>query len=90
MSDNLFYADASRAPASLLDSRMMQFAEEMHQQDPSITMQLAAPVRVTLGTRFVVAPEQPALSRFAGPAVVTLPAIFFGQPAMLDRNTRVE
>jgi hypothetical protein len=84
------YADAAHAPASLFDSRMMQFSGEMRQQDPSITMQLAAPVRATLGTRFGVAPEQPALSRFAGPAVVELPIEFFGQSAMISGNTRAE
>ncbi len=88
--DTLFYADAAHAPASLFDNRMMQFMGEMRQQDPSITMQLAAPVRATLGTRFGVAPEQPALSRFAGPAVVELPIQFFGQSAMISGSTRAE
>lgn len=80
------YADAAHAPASLMDSRMMQFAAELHRQDPAIAMMLAAPERVTIRSEFAAAPEQPALSRFAGPAVVALPTVFFGQSAMLSHN----
>ena len=82
------YADAAHAPALLLDSRSMHSLGEMRQQNPAIAMELAAPVRMTLNVRFSIAPEQPALSRFAGPAVVSLPTVFFGQAAMLDRNSR--
>jgi uncharacterized protein YcbK (DUF882 family) len=82
------YADAARAPALLLDSRSFQSLGEMHQQNPAIVMELAAPVRMTLDVRFSIAPEQPALSRFAGPAVVTLPTVFFGRAAMLERSAR--
>ena len=85
------YADASHAPISLLDSRMMQFAAELHPQDPAVAMTLAAPARVTVRAQFAAAPEQPALSRFAGPAVVALPTVFFGQSAMLSgRVTRAD
>jgi uncharacterized protein YcbK (DUF882 family) len=82
------YADAAHAPALLLDNRAIQSLGEMHQQNPAIAMELAAPVRMTLDVRFSIAPEQPALSRFAGPAVVTLPTVFFGQAAMIERNAR--
>ncbi|HVT55344.1 MAG TPA: DUF882 domain-containing protein [Xanthobacteraceae bacterium] len=80
------YADAAQPPASLMDNRMMQFAAELHRQDPAIAMMLAAPGRVTIRSEFAAAPEQPALSRFAGPAVVALPTVFFGQSAMLSPN----
>jgi uncharacterized protein YcbK (DUF882 family) len=82
------YAGAAHAPAVLLDNRSIQSVGEMHQQNPAIAMELAAPVRMTLDVRFSIAPEQPALSRFAGPAVVALPTVFFGQAAMLDRTAR--
>jgi uncharacterized protein YcbK (DUF882 family) len=82
------YAGASRAPALLLDNRSIQSLGEMHQQNPAIAMELAEPVRMTLDVRFSIAPEQPALSRFAGPAVVSLPTVFFGQAAMLERTAR--
>jgi hypothetical protein len=72
----------------LLDSRSFKSLGEMHQQNPAIVMELAAPVRMTLDVRFSIAPEQPALSRFAGPAVVTLPTVFFGRAAMLERSAR--
>jgi uncharacterized protein YcbK (DUF882 family) len=87
------YADAAHAPASLMDNRMMQFAAgELHRQNPAIAMMLAAPERVTIRSEFAAAPEQPALSRFAGPAVVALPTVFFGQSAMLSphRVTRAD
>jgi hypothetical protein len=77
-------ADAAQAPSSLLDGRLIEFACEMRQQDPSIAMKLAAPVRLSVRARFGIAPEQPALSRFAGPAVVALPLEFFGQSASID------
>ncbi len=79
------YANAAHAPSVLLDSRPMHSLGEMQQQNPSIAMELAAPVRTALDVRFTIAPEQPALSRFAGPAVVALPTVFFGQSAMLGR-----
>lgn len=82
------YAGASRAPAMLLDNRSIQALGEMRQQNPAIAMELAEPVRMTLDVRFSIAPEQPALSRFAGPAVVSLPTVFFGQAAMLERTSR--
>jgi hypothetical protein len=87
------YADAAQPPASLMDNRMMQFAAgELHRQNPAIAMMLAAPERVTIRSEFAAAPEQPALSRFAGPAVVALPTVFFGQSAMLSphRVTRAD
>jgi uncharacterized protein YcbK (DUF882 family) len=80
------YADAAHAPASLFDARMLQFSAELHPQNPAIAMMLAAPARVTIRSQFAAAPEQPALSRFAGPAVVALPTVFFGQSAMLSQN----
>jgi hypothetical protein len=46
------------------------------------------PTRTALRTQFAIVPEQqPALSRFAGPAVVALPTVYFGQAAMLTRNS---
>jgi uncharacterized protein YcbK (DUF882 family) len=84
------YADAAHAPASLFDSRLMQDAGEMHQQDPATVMTLAVPTRTALRTQFTIVLEQPALSRFAGPAVVSLPTVYFGQPAMISGTTRVE
>lgn len=80
------YADASHAPASLFDPRMMQSSTELHAQNPAVAMMLASPGRVTIRSQFAAAPEQPALSRFAGPAVVALPTVFFGQSAMLSPN----
>jgi uncharacterized protein YcbK (DUF882 family) len=80
------YADAAHAPARLFDARPMQDSAEMHPQDPSIVMQLAKPERVAVRSQFAPAYEPPALSRFAGPAVVTLPTAFFGQSAMLSAN----
>jgi hypothetical protein len=47
-------------------------------------------VRTTVRAEFGEAPEQPALSRFAGPAVVALPTVFFGQSAMLTPRTRAD
>jgi uncharacterized protein YcbK (DUF882 family) len=82
------YTDAAYAPATLFDNRPMHSLGEMQQQNPAIAMELAAPVRTALDVRFTIAPEQPALSRFAGPAVVALPTVFFGQAAMLDRSAR--
>jgi uncharacterized protein YcbK (DUF882 family) len=76
-------ADAAIAPASLFSNRMIQDTAEMHEPNPQSAMSLAAPVRTALRAEFAVAPEQPALSRFAGPAVVALPTVFFGQSAML-------
>jgi hypothetical protein len=80
------YADAAHAPASLFDGRMMQFSAELHPQNPAAAMTLASPGRVTIRSQFTAAPAQPALSRFAGPAVVALPTVFFGQSAMLSQN----
>ena len=80
------YADAAHAPASLFDARMMQFSAELHPQNPAVAMMLASPGRVTIRSQFASAPEQPALSRFAGPAVVALPTVFSGQSAMLSQN----
>lgn len=80
------YADAAHAPASLFDTRMMQDTGELHQQNPAIAMTLAAPTRTALRTQFTIVLEQPALSRFAGPAVVALPTVYFGQAAMLTGN----
>jgi hypothetical protein len=76
-------ADAALAPTSLFDHRMIQDTAEMHEPNPQSAMDLAAPVRTALRAEFEEAPEQPALSRFAGPAVVALPTVFFGQSAML-------
>ena len=64
----------------------MQDAGEMHQQDPATVMTFAAPTRTALRTQFTIVLEQPALSRFAGPAVVALPTVYFGQAAMLTGN----
>jgi uncharacterized protein YcbK (DUF882 family) len=86
------YGDAAHAPASLFETRMMESCAELHPQDPAIAMQLAAPARVTLRSQFAERLEQPALSRFAGPAVVTTPTVFSGRSAMLSgsRVTRVD
>lgn len=81
------YADAAHAPASLFDTRLMQDAGELHPQNPAIAMTLAVPTRTALRTQFaIVVEQQPALSRFAGPAVVALPTVYFGQAAMLTGN----
>jgi len=89
--DGELYADASHPSSAILfDNRMTQSSGEMHQQNPSIAMKLAAPARVALRSQFSFAPEQPALSRFAGPAVVTLPTVFFGQSAMIGGRTRAD
>jgi hypothetical protein len=66
---------------------MIQDTAEMHEPNPATAMTLAAPVRTALRAEFAVAPEQPALSRFAGPAVVALPTVFFGQSAMLSTHS---
>ncbi len=88
----LLSGDAAHAPARLLEARTMDDSAELHPQDPAIAMELAAPARVTLRSQFAETLEQPALSRFAGPAVVTIPTVFSGRSAMLSgsRVTRVD
>jgi len=78
------YADAANAPVTLLGGNSVQFSNELRQPDHSTAMTLVEPARMALRVQFnLSATEQPAMSRFAGPAVVALPTIIFDREAAL-------
>lgn len=80
-------ADAAIAPASLFDNNTMQYVGEMHQPLPydAAVASLAAPISTAVRAHFGINPaHQPAMSRFAGPAVVALPTVYFGRQASLQ------
>lgn len=82
-------ADAAHAPAMLFDNNTVQYVGELHQPQPydAALASLAAPILTALRTQFHVNPDpQLAMSRFAGPAVVALPTVFFGRQANLERG----
>ena len=78
------YADAANAPVSLLSGNQIQFSVEMRQPNHSTAMTLVEPIHTALSAQFGSNPaELPAMSRFAGPAVVALPTVIFGREAAL-------
>lgn len=82
-------ADAANAPASLLNNNMIRYVAELHQPRPNdaAAASLAAPIRATLRAKFGMSPgQQPAISRFAGPAVVALPTVSFGRQASIQSD----
>jgi hypothetical protein len=84
------YADAANAPVALLSGNQVQFFSEMHQPDHSTAMTLVEPARTALRVQFGSSVgELPAMSRFAGPAVVALPTVIFGREAALGPSRQV-
>ncbi len=78
------YADAANAPVALLSGSQVQYFSELHQPDHSTAMTLVEPARTALRVQFGSSvAELPAMSRFAGPAVVALPTVIFGREAAL-------
>jgi uncharacterized protein YcbK (DUF882 family) len=78
------YADAANAPVTLLSGNQIQYSGELRQPDHSTAMTLIESARTALRVQFGSnAAELPAMSRFAGPAVVALPTVIFGREAAL-------